>query len=78
MHTGLLNDGRVKAGKSSLGFLNPFIYQNAAAFNDITSGSNNGCGLFSKGFAAIPGWDPATGLGSPDFKRLSDAVAMLP
>jgi len=31
----LVNDARVKAGKSTLGFLNPSIYQNTGAFNDI-------------------------------------------
>jgi tripeptidyl-peptidase-1 len=34
----LLNDVRLQAGQSSLGFLNPLIYENAAAFNDITTG----------------------------------------
>ena len=44
-----------------LGYLNPVIYasNNAHnAFRDITSG-NNGA------YAAGPGWDPCTGLGSP-------------
>merc|ERR1719297_221675 len=41
----LLNDLRMQQGKSTLGFLNPFIYQNAAAFNDITKGAGRGpCG----------------------------------
>ena len=64
----LLNDVRLAAGKSSLGFLNPLIYQNGAAFNDITSGSNPGCG--TNGFTAGSGWDPVTGLGTPDFAKL--------
>ena len=37
-----LNDIRFKAGKPSLGFLNPFIYKNSKAFNDVTTGCNNG------------------------------------
>ena len=53
----LLNDELLNAGKSPLGFLNPFLYSKAAgAFTDITSGSNPGCG--TKGFPALPGWDP--------------------
>lgn len=45
----LLNDARIRAGKSSLGFLNPLIYSVTAlhqsgAFNDITQGTNPGCG----------------------------------
>merc|ERR1712100_612553 len=41
----MLNDLRLQNGKSTLGFLNPMIYENAAAFNDITSGSGSGCFL---------------------------------
>merc|ERR1711964_456157 len=40
---GLLNDLRAVNGQSSLGFLNPWIYQHSGAFNDITSGSSEGC-----------------------------------
>ncbi|RPD75592.1 family S53 protease-like protein [Lentinus tigrinus ALCF2SS1-7] len=71
----LINDQLLNAGKPPLGFLNPFLYSQAAAgaFNDITSGSNPGCG--TEGFPALPGWDPVTGLGTPDFQKLL-AVAM--
>lgn len=34
----LINDALITAGKSPLGFLNPFLYANPGAFNDITSG----------------------------------------
>ncbi|KAL0578070.1 hypothetical protein V5O48_003932 [Marasmius crinis-equi] len=68
----LLNDVRLAAGKSSLGFLNPLIYQNAAAFNDITSGNNPGCG--TNGFTAVAGWDAVTGVGTPDFAKLRQVV----
>jgi len=72
----LLNDVRIKAGKSPLGFLNPFIYQNAHAFNDVTSGKNNaGSG---NGFTATAGWDAATGFGTPDYTKLVAAVKALP
>ncbi|KAG6826949.1 hypothetical protein H0H92_013786 [Tricholoma furcatifolium] len=52
----LLNDYRLAAGKSSLGFINPLIYSNPSSFNDITSGSNAGCS--TNGFTAVTGWDP--------------------
>merc|ERR1712176_1565755 len=72
---GLLNDVRLQAGKPPLGFLNPFIYQNAAAFNDCTSGKNNaGSGA---GFTAIKGWDAASGVGTPDYAKLAAAVKAL-
>ena len=38
----LLNDARMSAGKSSLGWLNPMIYAHPEAFTDITKGSNPG------------------------------------
>merc|ERR1712039_1132109 len=50
----LLNDLRLQQGKSTLGFLNPFIYENAAAFNDITGGGGSG-------WPPKKGWDAVTG-----------------
>jgi tripeptidyl-peptidase-1 len=64
----LLNDYRLANGKPPLGFLNPLIYTKPTAFNDITSGSNPGCG--TRGFTAGAGWDPVTGLGTPDFVKM--------
>ncbi|KAI0738978.1 peptidase S8/S53 domain-containing protein [Daedaleopsis nitida] len=70
----LLNDELLNEGKSPLGFLNPLLYaKGAAAFNDITTGSNPGCG--TDGFPAQPGWDPVTGLGTPDYDKLLTVVS---
>jgi kumamolisin len=50
---------------SNIGFANLALYQNAEnGFNDITVG-NNGT------YSAAPGWDPCTGLGSPNGNQLS-------
>jgi hypothetical protein len=50
---------------SNIGFANPVLYQNAEnGFNDITQGNN---GSYSAG----SGWDPCTGLGSPNGNSLS-------
>ncbi|KAF9456972.1 peptidase S8/S53 domain-containing protein [Collybia nuda] len=68
----LLNDFRIANGKPSLGFINPLIYSRASGFNDIVSGSNPGCG--SEGFTAVEGWDPVTGLGTPDFLKLKEML----
>ncbi|KAI1781926.1 peptidase S8/S53 domain-containing protein [Ganoderma leucocontextum] len=71
----LLNDRLVAAGKPTMGFLNPFLYSTgASAFTDITTGSNPGCG--TNGFPASKGWDPVTGLGTPDFNKLLTAVGL--
>ncbi|KAJ7437093.1 tripeptidyl peptidase A [Mycena galericulata] len=65
----LLNDARLAAGRPPLGFLNPLLYKRGArALNDVVVGSNPGCG--TPGFNATEGWDPATGLGTPDFRAL--------
>merc|ERR1712136_482193 len=66
----LLNDLRMQNGGSPLGFLNPLIYENAAAFNGITTGSSNSCG----GWPAKAGWDAVTGVGTPDFAKLARGV----
>lgn len=46
--------------QSRIGFINPALYNmdESSCYHDISSGTN---GAFSAG----PGWDPATGLGSP-------------
>ena len=56
---GLLNDQLIAAGKSTLGWLNPWLYSTAAsALNDITEGNNFACSNFTTGFNATTGWDP--------------------
>ncbi|KAI1340531.1 peptidase S8/S53 domain-containing protein [Xylariaceae sp. FL0016] len=72
----LVNSNRIAQGKAALGFLNPWLYGDAAsALNDITSGSIGGCSaaISNAGFSAISGWDPATGLGSPNYPKLLKA-----
>ncbi|KAK1981468.1 Pro-kumamolisin [Colletotrichum cereale] len=64
----LINEERLSAGQATLGFVNPVLYAHPEVFNDITQGSNPGCN--STGFTAAKGWDPVTGLGSPDFAKL--------
>ena len=54
-----INDARLNAGKKPVGFINPALYQNPSMLNDITNGTNPGCG--TQGFKAVPGWDPVTG-----------------
>jgi kumamolisin len=59
-----------KLGKP-LGFLQPTLYalpSTAGALNDITQGSNGA-------FSATPGWDAATGLGSPSGENLLQALS---
>ncbi|KAJ7624615.1 family S53 protease [Roridomyces roridus] len=68
----LVNDRLIGAGRPVLGFLNPFLYSpgGRAAFTDVVSETK------SSGFSASPGWDPVTGLGTPNFDRLLAAVGL--
>jgi tripeptidyl-peptidase I len=72
----LLNEARYAAGKGPIGFLNPTLYAFPDAFYDITIGNNPGCG--TGGFNATPGWDPLTGLGSPNYNKLKQIFLELP
>ncbi|KAH9015224.1 subtilisin-like protein [Lactarius pseudohatsudake] len=67
----LLNDYLITNDRPPLGFLNIRLYDDGfAGLNDVTSGSNPDCG--TDGFCAFPGWDPVTGLGTPDFEKLQN------
>jgi kumamolisin len=56
-----------EANGTPLGLVNPALYANEAAFNDITQGNNGD-------FAAAVGWDACTGLGSPNATKLAAAL----
>jgi tripeptidyl-peptidase-1 len=79
----LINDARLRAGKCSLGFLNPLLYSDRvrSTLTDITRGRGQGCAFGEgekdgKGWAAVEGYDCVTGLGVPgDFPKLFDALA---
>jgi len=72
----MLNDARIQAGKSTLGFLNPLIYKHSEQWNDITSGASSGCD--GDGWPAATGWDAVTGVGTPNYKKLVATVLALP
>ena len=82
-----LNGQLLDAGQPPLGFLNPWIYQTAAqsiadgapAFFDVTAGpahGNNGGVTGTRGFMAAPGWDPVTGVGTPNVTRLETYLGL--
>jgi subtilase family serine protease len=70
--------------RHDLGFVNPGIYRIArgasyhTAFHDVTTGSNILTLPYpagTAGYHAGPGWDPATGWGSPDAQALVPLLA---
>ncbi|KYK60569.1 alkaline serine protease AorO [Drechmeria coniospora] len=76
-----INDERIAAGKGPIGFANPTLYQHPEMFHDITTGNQDkggpdgdggasACG--NSGFSAVPGWDPVTGLGTPNYAAFLD------
>jgi subtilase family serine protease len=72
---GLAADGDQLAGRS-LGDINPALYaisnskiQYSSALHDITTGNNNVVEI-GGGYSAGAGWDPVTGLGSPNAANL--------
>nr|AJD23157.1 tripeptidyl peptidase SED3 [Onygena corvina] len=84
-----LNTIRLEANKPVLGYLNPFIYgPGRRGFTDIIHGGSTGCrGYMSPNFTApaVPyaswnateGWDPVTGLGTPNYEILAQIVARM-
>ena len=40
----LINEQRANVGKKPVGFINPVLYENPGALNDITVGTNPGVG----------------------------------
>jgi len=72
----LINAARLDIGKSPIGFINPVLYRNPDMFNDIVVGGNPGCG--TAGFQAVKGWDPVTGLGTPNFPKMLERWLSLP
>jgi subtilase family serine protease len=67
-----------------LGFLNPGLYKLAASstyhqdFHDIVKGDNTNGSAKVQGYPAVPGWDPVTGLGTPNAEKLiPDLIAAM-
>ena len=71
-----INEARLAANKSTVGFVNPTLYSNTQVLNDITEGYGYGCN--TTGFSAAEGWDPITGLGTPRFGDLMDLFMGMP
>ena len=64
---GLIARINSSSGRRS-GFINPALYGEPHALRDIVQGDNGG-------FAATPGWDACTGLGSPNGVAVAAALA---
>mmetsp|Transcript_135285 Transcript_135285/g.201196 ORF Transcript_135285/g.201196 Transcript_135285/m.201196 type:complete len:558 (+) Transcript_135285:16-1689(+) len=70
----MINSNRIAAGQPVLGYALPFIYQawseNDEAFLDITESQLQDEGCCGGRFDTVPGWDPYTGLGTPNYSVL--------
>ncbi len=72
-----VNASRAAAGAPRLGAANAALYAvgrgAASPFRDVVRGDNGYGGV--AGFSAAKGWDPVTGLGTPDVARLVGKLA---
>ncbi|EME83341.1 uncharacterized protein MYCFIDRAFT_52295 [Pseudocercospora fijiensis CIRAD86] len=79
----LLNAQRLKAGKPTLGFLNPWLYSSGyQGLTDIVDGRSSGCTGESRSshlptahvpgasWNATKGWDAVTGFGTPNYEKM--------
>ena len=72
----LVDQARAKAGLGPIGFANPALYaiyqspRYGSDFHDITVGDNTLAGAPVAGYSAGPGYDLATGIGTPDAANL--------
>lgn len=74
-----INEERLNVGKKVIGFANPALYKNPSAFRDVTLGAQTGDATCNgKGFSAVEGWDPVTGLGTPKYPELLKYFLDLP
>ncbi|TMD03295.1 MAG: hypothetical protein E6J01_16795 [Chloroflexi bacterium] len=74
---GLIAVANEMNGGKQLGYINPALYaiasnsaMYAADFYDVTTGNNTQPGTGIAGFPATTGWDPVTGLGTPNAANL--------
>ncbi|KAK1980246.1 Pro-kumamolisin [Colletotrichum cereale] len=72
----MINEKRIDAGKQPVGFINPTLYAHPEILNDVTNGNNPGCG--TQGFSAVQGWDPVTGMGTPNYPEMEKLFLSLP
>ena len=72
-------EARIRVGKGPLGFVNPTLYKHPEVLNDIVSGHNPGYKCSPNyGFDSTLGWDPVTGLGTPNYPKVLDLFMSLP
>ncbi|KAF7344169.1 Family S53 protease [Mycena venus] len=73
----LVNDRLIAAGKPVLGFLNPLLYGTGkGGLDDVTVGQSSGCSGSTGGWNSAAGWDPVSGLGTPDFAGMLNALGI--
>jgi len=71
----MINSERIAQGLPTLGYALPFLYEawttNSNAYFDITQSETQSTGCCKYSFDTAPGWDPYTGLGTPNYAVLS-------
>lgn len=78
-----INEERLNLGKGPIGFANPALYQaydkGVPLYTDVTKGDQRLGGAYGSrypsacgniGFSAVAGWDPVSGLGTPNYPQM--------
>jgi tripeptidyl-peptidase-1 len=66
-----INEERLEAGKGFVGFVNPVLYAHPEMFNDIVFSPLKVAPCNETGYlSAVKGWDPMTGLGTPNYPAM--------
>ncbi len=74
-----INEERIKIGKGPVGFVNPTLYKHEEMFRDVVKGAMTPGGQCDgKGFSAVRGWDPTTGMGTPKYEKMLEVFLSLP
>ena len=77
----LLNDHQQNHKRPKLGFANPLLYSMSDTFTDIVQGNNHcteyQCCSLNYGYEATTGWDPVTGLGTPNVGKMVERLDLM-
>ncbi len=82
-YASLVNEQAASRNRSSVGFLNPAIYAIGMSanytncFHDIITGNNTNLTI-GNSYSAVPGYDLATGWGTPNGSNLINALTAFP
>jgi kumamolisin len=70
-----INQSLMESGGKPAGFINALIYPLESDFHDVTKGNNDIYNDLNGKYPAAVGWDPCTGLGTPNGTKILAALS---